>query len=114
MRLYLLSGEHAAYLRTTLSPAWDSRLEACDIVFAEMAEKAHAANVPIALVEVPSLAQVSLVSMKNIPPGLDPYVFNERLRQISERHGIQFIDVLDALQDMGQKPTSYFMLSTAI
>jgi hypothetical protein len=98
MRLYLLSGEHAAYLRTTLSPVWDSRLKACDIVFAEMARKAHNANVPIALVEVPSLAQVSLVSMNNMPPGLDPYAFNQRLRRISERHGIQFIDVLDAFR----------------
>jgi hypothetical protein len=96
IRLYLLSGEHAGYLRTTLSPVWDGRLKACDIVFAEIAEKARNANVPVALVEVPSFAQASLVSMNNIPSGLDPYAINERLRQISERHGIQFIDVLDA------------------
>jgi hypothetical protein len=98
IRMYLLSGEHAGYLRTTLSPVWDGRLKACDIVFAEIAEKARNANVPVALVEVPSFAQASLVSMNSIPSGLDPYAINERLRQISERHGIQFIDVLDAFR----------------
>jgi hypothetical protein len=94
IRMYLLSGEHAAYIRTALSPAWDQRLEACDLLFDKMARKAHDANVPIALVEVPSFAQAALVSMNNVPSGLDPYTFNERLKQISERHGIQFIDVL--------------------
>src|ERR1035441_8543394 len=98
MRLYLLSGEHAGYLRPTLSPVWDGRMKACDIVFAKVAEKAHKANVPVALVEVPSLGQATLVSLNSIPSGLDPYAFNERLRQISERHGIQFIDVLDAFR----------------
>src|ERR1017187_794686 len=98
IHMYLLSGEHAGYLRTTLSPVWDDRLKACDIVFAEIAEQARNANVPVALVEVPSFAQASLVSMNSIPSGLDPYAINERLRQISERHGIQFIDVLDAFR----------------
>ena len=98
IRLYLLSGEHAGYLRTTLSPVWDGRMKACDIVLAEVAEKARKANVPVALVEVPSFGQASLVSMNSIPSGLDPYAFNERLRQISERYGIQFVDVLDTFR----------------
>jgi hypothetical protein len=98
VRLYLLSGEHAAYLRPTLSPVWESRLKACDLVFDEMAKKAHDADVPIAVVEVPSLAQVSLVSMNSAPTGLDPYAFDDRLKQISMQHGIQFIDVLDAFR----------------
>jgi hypothetical protein len=98
VRMYLFSSERAAYLRTSLSPAWVKRLEAYDILLDEMAQKARNANVPIVLVEDPSFAQVSLVSMSNIPPGLDPYAFNERLRQIAERHGIQFIDGLDAFR----------------
>ena len=107
VRMYLLSGEHAAYLRPNLSPTWDSRLEACDLLFDEMSKKAREANVPIALVEVPSLAQASLVSMNTVPSGLDPYVIDERLRQIAERHGIQFIDVLDVFEH-GLGPNKLF------
>jgi hypothetical protein len=98
VRMFLFSSERAAYLRTSLSPAWDKRLDGYDILLDEMAQKARDANVPIALVEVPSFAQVSLVSMSNVPPGLDPYAFNERLKQIAARHGIQFIDGLDAFK----------------
>ena len=97
-RMYMLSGEHANYLRTPFSPAWEKRMEAFDLLLGEMAQKARDANVPIVLVEDPSFAQVSLVSMSNVPPGLDPYAFNERLREIAERHGIQFIDGLDAFR----------------
>jgi len=110
VRMYLLSGEHAAYLRTSLSPIWESRMKACDIVFAEMTKKAHNANVPIALVEVPSLAQASLVSMSSTPSGLDPYAFDERLRQISVRHGIQFIDVLDVFRHDPEVNKLYYVV----
>lgn len=98
VRMFLFSSERAAYLRTLLSPAWDKRLDGYDILLAEMAQKARDAKVPLVLVEDPSFAQVSLLSMRNVPPGLDPYAFNERLRQIAVRHGIQFIDGLDAFK----------------
>jgi hypothetical protein len=96
--MFLISGERAAYLRIPLSPIWEKRMQAYDLLLDEMARKARDANLPIALIEVPSMAQVSLVTMSNAPPGLNPHAFNERLRQIAERHGIQFIDGLDAFQ----------------
>ncbi|MFY9853400.1 MAG: hypothetical protein WAK26_05930 [Terracidiphilus sp.] len=98
VRMFLFSSERAAYLRTSLSPAWDKRLDAYDILLDEMAQKARDANVPMVLLELPSFAQVSLVSMSNVPPGLDPYAFNERLRRIAAGHGIQFIDGLDSFR----------------
>ncbi len=98
VRMYLFSSERAAYLRTTLSPAWERRMDAYELLLAEMAQKAHDANVPIALVEIPSFAQAAMVSMNDIPYGLNPHAFDERLREISVRHGIQFIDVLNAFQ----------------
>ena len=98
VRMFLISGQRAAFLRSPLSPIWERRMQAYDLLLDEMARKAQDANVPIALVEVPSMAQVSLVTMSNAPAGLDPDLFNERLRQIAERHGIQFIDGLDAFQ----------------
>jgi hypothetical protein len=98
VRMNMLNGEHANYLRSSFSPAWEQRLEGSDVLLGEMAQKAHDAHVPVALVELPSLGQAALLSMKVTPPGLDPYAFNKRLREIADRHGILFIDALDAFR----------------
>ncbi|HZL52454.1 MAG TPA: hypothetical protein VFC37_16060 [Terracidiphilus sp.] len=98
VRMYLISGERSAYLRRSSSPAWEKRLDAYDLLLDEMAQKARDANVPIVLMEVPTVAQASLVSMSTMPPGLDPYTLDRRLAQITARHGIQFIDALDAFK----------------
>jgi hypothetical protein len=97
-RIYLHYGDHADYLRTGFSPAWDRRFDAFEILLAEMAEKANAANVPFVLIELPSFAQASLSEEKSLPPGVDPYAFNARLKQISSRHGVQFVNGLDAFK----------------
>ena len=56
VRMFLVSGERAAFLRLPLSPAWEKRLEGYDLLLGEMAQKARDANVPVVLVGVPSLA----------------------------------------------------------
>ncbi len=97
-RVYLHYGDHADYLRTGFSPAWERRFDAFEVLLAEMADKSSAANVPFVLIEIPSLAQASLSREKTLTAGVDPYAFNARLKQISSRHGIQFVDGLDALK----------------
>jgi len=97
-RIYLQYGDHADYLRTGFSPAWERRFDAFEILLGEMADKSNAANVPFVLIEIPSLAQASLSREKNLPAGVNPYAFNARLKQISSRQRIQFVDGLDALK----------------
>ena len=97
-RIYLHYGDHADYLRTGFSPAWDRRFDALEVLLAEMARKADTAKVPFVLIEIPSVAQASLSAEKTLPAGVDPYGFNERLKQIASRRGIEFIDGLEALK----------------
>ena len=80
------------------SPAWERRMDAYEIMLDEIAGKARDANVPVVLIETPSLAQAALLSANKMPPGVSPHSFNERLNQISSRHGIQFIDVLESFK----------------
>jgi hypothetical protein len=98
MRIYLAYGDKADFLRTPFSPLWEARLEGFDLLLREIAEKFHAAHVPFALIEMPSLAQVSVLALKSPPPGIDPYALNQRLEEISSRHGVQFINVLDSFR----------------
>jgi hypothetical protein len=75
-----------------------------------MAAKAHAANVPFYLVEVPSLAQASLLSLQIPPANVDAREFNRKLAQISEIHGVRFVDVLDNFQKTPGANTFYYMV----
>jgi hypothetical protein len=97
-RIYLHYGDHADYLRTGFSPAWEKRFDAFEILLAEIADKSKTANVPFVLTATPSLTEASLSREKSLPAGVDPYAFNARLKQISLRHGVQFIDTLDAFK----------------
>jgi hypothetical protein len=99
LRLYLINRENVASLSDSFSPAWERHFKDLDLLIGEMAAKAHAANVPFVMVEVPSLAQASVLSMNNPPPALDPNAINARLQQIADRHGIEFVDVLSAFKE---------------
>jgi hypothetical protein len=77
-----------------------------------MAEKARSANVPFVLVEAPTYMQVALMSIQNPPSGLDPGAFNQRLRQISERHGIVFIDVLSSFQHQTDPSKLFYVVDS--
>jgi hypothetical protein len=97
-RIYLHYLDNADYLRPPFSPLWEKRLAAFEILLTEMARKSSAAHVPFVLLETPSLPQVALQRENNRPAGIDPYAFNERLKQIALRHGVQFVDVSDSFK----------------
>jgi hypothetical protein len=63
-----------------------------------MADKAHAAHVPFFLMEIPSLSQVSIVSMSTPPPHVDPDAINRELASIAARHGVVYVNVLDSFR----------------
>jgi hypothetical protein len=109
VRLYMRNQELSEYVRPPFSPEFDKRLDAVELLLGEMAEKARAANVPFVLIEAPTYMQVSLLSIQTPPPGLDPYAFNRRLQQISERHGIVFIDVLSGFAHQPD-PSKFFYI----
>jgi len=107
LRIYLHHGDPADYLRPPFSPAWESRLNAFEVLLSEISEESRAANVPFVLIEIPTMAQASLASTQNLPAGIDPYAINRRLSEICSRHGIQFISGLDGFQGISA-PSRFF------
>jgi hypothetical protein len=95
LRMFLMYGDKADYLRPPFSSAWEKRLSVLDLLLGEMAQKAHAANAAFVLIEMPGVAQAAAIALHQPPAGVDPGALNERLAQISSRHGIQFVNVLD-------------------
>jgi hypothetical protein len=101
-RVYLNYGDKADYLRTPFSPLWEKRMNALEVVLAEIKQKADAAHVPFVLVVIPSLAEASLLKMQNLPPGVDPYAFPKLLEARGAQDGIQVIDTVSAFKDVPQ------------
>jgi len=95
VKLYLLQGDPAGFLREPLTAAWEKRFSNLDLLLGEMADKIHAAGVPFVLAGLPEHAQVALLGLGNLPPGVQPRAFDARLAQIASKHGIIYIDLLD-------------------
>jgi hypothetical protein len=95
LRMFLMYGDKADYLRPPFSAAWEKRLSVLDLLLGEMAQKVHSANASFVLIEMPGVAQAAALVVPNPPAGVDPGALNKRLEQISSRHGIQFVDVLE-------------------
>ena len=105
LRLWLSYKDKADFLRPPFSPAWEERLRNVDLILGEIAQQAHASGVPVVLVEVPNPTQAELVSSRTPHPGVDPDALNQRLQEISSKHGIRFVNVLDGFrrtQDAGR------------
>lgn len=96
--MYLHYGDRADYLRQPFTPAWQNRLEAFSVIMRETKAKCAAASVPLVLVEVPTLAQASLLQMKELPTGVNPYALNARLKEITSSNGLEFIDTLNSFE----------------
>jgi hypothetical protein len=108
VRLYLMQGDSADFLRQPFTPAWEMRFSNLDSQLGDMAEKIHAAGIPFILIVAPEHAQTVLLGMQNLPPGVDPYAFEKRIAAIAEKHGIVFVDVLKDFRDVAPQVNSLF------
>jgi len=108
-RQYLARGDTGNFLRTPFTDLWEQRFDVFDQLVGEMAQKAAAAHVPFAMIEIPSVAQAAALADPNPPPHVDPYAFNRRLAQIASGHGLRFINVLDEFKRTPGSNTFFYV-----
>ena len=113
VKLYLNYGDRADFLRPPFKPAWQDRLKRFDQLMAEIADKFHAAGIPLVLAYVPERAQAALLSAHQSPPGVDPYAFPRQIGDIARAHGIRFVDLSPTMSRM-QMPRIYTIRWTVI
>lgn len=111
LSLYMNYGDQADYLRKPLSPAWNERLANAELLLGEMADKAHAAGVPVVLEEMPDEPQVAMLLTKKKFPNADPLVFNQRLAAIAHRHGIALADPLDEFRGTPSPSRDFYVVN---
>lgn len=109
LHFYLSYGDKADYLRTPFTPAWEGRLQTTEFLIQGMAEKARAANVKLVILAVPSLAQAAVVNLPKPLPNVDAYALDERIKSVSARDGVAFIDVLNNFRDTPHSNRHFYM-----
>lgn len=95
VRLFMLHGEDADYLRAPLSAAWQHRLADFETLLTSMADRAHAAGLPMLLALSPQRVQASLTDGSVRPVNVDPFQVGRALGAIAARHGVGFVDSLE-------------------
>jgi hypothetical protein len=82
------------YLQAEPNATSHSLLQQFDSYVADIAGKAKAAGVPLAVVLVPERDQAALISMGEWPSELNPYKLDDDIRSIIVSHGETYIDIL--------------------
>lgn len=106
--LYLLYGEKADFLRTPFTPFWQNRLDTYEKLLTDMADQAHAANVPLILVYVPQRAQVAMLSGTPTPSGVDPWALSKAIGDIALRHGVVYVNTSDDFSHLKNAADLYY------
>jgi hypothetical protein len=111
LKMYLVHGDKADFLRQPFTAKWQQRFDDFDLMLGEMADKARAARVPFYLIEIPSLAQVSVLSLPGAPAkDIDATAINRELAEIAARHGVEFVDVLGNFKNTPGSNRDFFMV----
>lgn len=105
VRLYMLHGEDADYLRPPLSAAWRERLGDFEQLLGDMATRAG--QVPMLLVTGPQRIQAALLIKDDAAQGADPFVIDHAFADIASRHRVAFVDTLDTFA-LHRDPERYF------
>ncbi len=108
LSLYLRSGNKAAYLHKPLNPFWRGQMDHYDQMVGAIADRFHAAGIPMALVFVPQRAQAELAAKSSVPSDIHPYVINQELARIAARHGVAFIDTTAAVTSAPSVTSLYY------
>jgi hypothetical protein len=103
-----VKGHEATFLTSEPTAEWRRGLTTFDGYFAQVAEKAKAAGVPLVVVMAPYRAQVAMVAMGEWPAGYDPYRIGRDLRTIVTNHGATYLDVLPDYRNIPNPERDYF------
>jgi hypothetical protein len=108
VRLFLLHGEDADYLRVPYRAGWEQRMRDFDTLLGDMAARSNTAGVPIMLVLGPQRIQASLLDHAVLPPNVDPFEIGRRLAAIAARHEVVFQDTLEGFAQVSDPDALFY------
>ena len=110
LRLYLVYGDKADFLRTPLSTAWQKRFADMDVLIADMAERTRAAGATLVVMPVPSRAEAALLSTSHPRPHIDAAAFGRELEQLAAKHGTSSIDLMNTFKRIPKAEDLFYVV----
>jgi SGNH hydrolase-like domain, acetyltransferase AlgX len=110
IRAYLMYGDKADYLRQPLTPIWQQRFADLDLTIGDIANRLHAAGVPLMIVAVPSRAEAALLSSPQLPAHVDPFAFGREIHTIASKHGAGYVDLMGPLSRIRNAENLYYVV----
>jgi len=110
LRMYMLYGDKADFLRQPFTPAWQQRFADLDLIIGDMAEKLRAAGVPLVVIPVPSRAEAALLSSRELPPNIDPSAFGLQIESIAAKHGAMYVDLMQPFSNIPNSENLFYVV----
>lgn len=110
LRLYLIYGDKADFLRTPLSAAWKKRFRDMDLIIGGMAQRTRAAGALLYVIPVPSRAEAALLSTRHPRPGIDAADFGRTLEEIASRHGALSVDLMNTFARIPKSENLFYVV----
>jgi hypothetical protein len=108
IRAYMMYGDKADYLRQPFTPAWQKRFADFDATIGDIAQRLHAAGVPLVIVAVPSRAEAALLSSPQLPAHVDPFAFGRAIEAIATKHGAAYVDLMGPISRIPNAQNLYY------
>jgi len=110
IRSYMMYGDKADYLRQPFTPAWQDRFAHIDQTIGDIANRLHAAGVPLMIVAVPSRAEAALLSSPQLPAHVDPFAFGREIQTIASKHGAGYVDLMGPFSRLPNAENLYYVV----
>jgi hypothetical protein len=110
LRMYMLYGDKADFLRQPLTPAWQQRFADVDLIIGDMSDKLRAAGIPLVVIPVPSRAEAALLSSRELPPHVDPSAFGHQIESIAAKHGADYVDLMQTFSDIPNSENLFYVV----
>lgn len=110
LRLYLMYGDKADFLRTPLTPAWENRFANLDLIIGDMARRTRASGASLIVMPVPSRAEAALLSTQHPPSHIDAAAFGRRLESIAAKHDAGYIDLMETFRTIPKSENLFYVV----
>jgi len=110
IRLYLLYGDKADFLRQPLTRAWQERFEDLDLIIGDMAQRVRASGSVLLLMPVPSRAEAAVLSYPRTLPRVDPAAFGRHIAQIAQKHHAGYVDLMSEFKQTPHSEDLFYVV----
>ncbi len=108
VKLFLVYGDKADFLRQPFTPAWQNRFDSFDALIGDMSAGFRAAHIPFVITAAPSRAIAAMLNDHTLPSNVHPDAFARTIAQIAEKNRVQYIDLIGPFSRMRNASGLFF------